>query len=226
MKELKELEGKLIKAIEELDEEAVMKLSKEALDAGLEPPYLLEVIAQGMTKVGELYQSQDYFIADLIMSGIIFKDVLKLEPMKAHFLSNTTEKMGKMLLGTVRGDIHDIGKDIFKGMLEANGFEVIDLGVDVPKEIFLSKYQEYQPDIVGLSGILTSTIETMKDTVDAFVQSGDRGKVKLIIGGSHLTEEACRYIGADNYANDVSRGVKVCREWMGIRDREDVTDDE
>lgn len=118
-------------------------------------------------------------------------------------------------MGTVKGDIHDIGKDIFRGMLEANGFEVIDLGVDVPKEVFVKKVDEYKPDILGLSGVLTYTVETMKEVVAAFEEAGLRDRVKIIVGGHHLTREACRYIGADDFAGDASVGVKICQAWMG-----------
>lgn len=223
MQDLRKIKEKLIELIVNLEEESVTKLANEALDAGMEPIRLLEIIAEGMSKVGKLYEDKEYFIADLIMAGIIFKDVLKLERMQAYFQNITISKNAKVLIGTVKGDIHDIGKDILKGMLEANGFEVIDLGVDVPCETFVAKFEEYHPDIVGLSGVLTSTIDTMKETVDAFVSSGNRDKVKIILGGSHLTAEACQYIGADNFACDVSVGVRICKEWMLSRNGKGVS---
>lgn len=214
MQDLKEMEGQIVTEIANLEEESVLRLATEALNGGMEPIRLLELVSEGMTNVGKLYEEKEYFIADLIMAGIIFKDVLKLEPMQEHFQSISEGKLGTVMVGTVKGDIHDIGKDILKGMLEANRFNVIDLGVDIPAESFVAKFEEYQPDIIGLSGILTSTIEPMKDTVNAFVSSGNRDKVKIILGGSHLTAEAFQYIGADNFACDVSVGVRICKEWM------------
>lgn len=214
MQDLKVLEGKIITQIANLEEESVVRLATEALERGMEPIRLLELVSEGMTKVGKLYEEKEYFIADLIMAGIIFKDVLRLERMQAHFQSLSASKLGTVMVGTVKGDIHDIGKDILKGMLEANRFNVIDLGVDIPPEIFVAKFEEHLPDIIGLSGILTSTIEPMKETVEAFISSGNRDKVKIILGGSHITAEACHYIGADHFTCDVSVGVRICKEWM------------
>jgi methanogenic corrinoid protein MtbC1 len=220
MKDLGKKERLLIRLVEQLDEENVVKLADELLNDGMDPLYLLDLVNEGMNRVGKLYECKDYYIADLIMAGLIFKQVLELDKMTTHFYVKHNNKIGKVLLGTVKGDIHDIGKDIFRGMLEANGFEVIDLGVDVPKELFFKKYEEYKPDILGLSGVLTNTVDTMKEVVDAFVEAGVRDKVKIIVGGNHLTEEICKFIGADNFANDASVGVKVCKEWMnGIKEQ-------
>ncbi|GAB4269758.1 cobalamin B12-binding domain-containing protein [Thermincola ferriacetica] len=214
MKDLKKMEGTIVKLVEQLDEENAIKLANEALNAGMHPLRLLELINEGMNRVGKLYESKDYYIADLIMAGLIFKQVLELDKMTAHFQSNHEQKIGKVIVGTVKGDIHDIGKDIFRGMMEANGFEVIDLGVDVPKEIFVKEVEEHKPDIVGLSGVLTSTVDAMKETIDAFVEAGLRHKAKFIVGGNHLTEDALRFIGADAFANDAAVGVKKCIEWI------------
>jgi len=214
MKDLPKKERSLIKYVEQLDEVNALALAGELLNDGMDPLYLLDLINEGMNRVGKLYESRDYFIADLIMAGLIFKQVLNLDKMTANFHIKHNKKIGLVVLGTVRGDIHDIGKDILRGMLEANGFEVIDIGVDVPKEQFFKKYKEYKPDILGLSGVLTNTVDAMKEVVDAFVEAGVRDKVKIIVGGNHLTEGVCRLIGADNFANNASVGVKVCQEWM------------
>jgi len=214
MKNLKGKERSLVNHVEQLDEENVVKLADELLNEGMDPLYLLELIKEGMNGVGKLYERKDYYIADLIMAGLIFKQVLELDKMTAHFHSSQKNKIGRVVLGTVKGDIHDIGKDIFRGMLEANGFEVIDVGVDVPKELFIKKFEEYKPDILGLSGVLTYTVESMKEVVDAFVGVGIRDKVRIIVGGNHLTEEICKFVGADNFANDASVGIKTCKEWM------------
>lgn len=210
----KNTEETIVNLIANLEEESALKRIREALATGMSPLHLLETVSRGMAKVGKLYEEKAYYIADLIMAGIIFKEVLQLDQMQSHFRNISASKQGKMILGTVKGDIHDIGKDILKGMLEANGFEVLDLGVDVPCEVFVARFEEHQPEIIGLSGVLTSSIDSMKETVDAFIRSGNRDKVKIILGGSHLTEEACQYIGADGYARDVSVGVKMCKEWM------------
>lgn len=206
--------GELIKFVEQLDEENVLRLANELLHEGIDPLDLLDVVNDGMNRVGRLYEKKDYYIADLIMAGLIFKQILELELMTGHFHKIYSRKIGKILLGTVNGDIHDIGKDITRGMLEAGGFEVIDLGVDVPKELFVSKVKEYQPDILGLSGVLTTTAEEMKKVVEALTVAGLRDKVKIIVGANYLDENSSRYIGADAFANEASAGVKWCRKWI------------
>lgn len=214
MKNLRDKQRSLVKHVEQLEEENVVKLADELLNAGMDPLYLLELIKEGMNGVGKMYERKNYYIADLIMAGLIFKQVLGLDKMAAHFYSSQKNNIGRVVLGTVKGDIHDIGKDIFRGMLEANGFEVIDVGVDVPKELFVKKFKEYKPDILGLSGVLTYTVESMKEVVDAFVDAGIRDKVRIIVGGNHLTEEICKFVGADSFANDASVGIKACKKWM------------
>lgn len=215
MKNLITLEDLIIKSVEELDEEKVMKLVNRALNTGMEPFTLLDLIKEGVKRVGKLYENQKYFIADLIMAGLIFREVLELERIKEQFYNNANMKAGKIILGTVKGDLHDIGKDIFKGMMEANGFETIDLGVDVRKEDFVKCALEQKPNIIGLSGVLTFTVRTMKEVVDAFTETGIRNDVKIILGGNHLTKETCDYIGADCYTNDASLGVKLCKKMLG-----------
>lgn len=215
MEDLKKIERKIIEHVEQLDHEEVILLADQALDAGIDPLRLLELIDEGMSRVGQLYESKIYFIADLIMAGLIFKDIIKLEKMAGHFKRSHNKRIGTMLIGTVKDDIHDIGKDIFRSMAEANGFEVLDIGVDVPRELFVSKIIENKPDIVGLSGVLTNTIEAMRAVVEAIDKAGLRDTVKIIAGGNHITEDACRFIGADSHANDASSGVKRCKEWIG-----------
>ena len=220
MDNLLKLKESIIEYVEQLDQEKTLELAAEALDAGMKPLDLLQIINEGMNRVGKLYENKDYYIADLIMAGLIFKEVLELDKLKEHFLSTHRRIVGKVVLGTVQGDIHDIGKEIFKGMLEVNGFDVIDLGVDVPKELFVKKIIDHKPDIVGLSGVLTNTVDSMKDVVDDLVKVGIRDQVRVIIGANHITKDACSYIGADGFSNDASEGIKICLEWMkGKKDR-------
>lgn len=214
MEEPKALREQIIEAVEQLHEEAALTLAEQALDAGMDLLSLLEAVNEGMRRVGELYENKTYFIADLIMAGIIFKGVLELKHMTRYFRSHANRKIGCVVVGTVKGDLHDIGKDIFRGMMETNCFEVIDLGVDVPPEAFVRKVVENEPDILGLGGVLTYTTDAMKDVVDALKAADLRDKVKIIIGGSHLTAESCRYIGADAYANDATFGAKICVSWI------------
>lgn len=225
MKDFSQKKDLLINYVEQLDEEKVLELAGELLDEGMDPLELLAHMNEGMNRVGKLYESKDYYIADLIMAGLIFRQVLELDKMNSHF-KRQRKKIGKVLLGTVKGDIHDIGKDIVRGMLEANGFEVFDLGVDVPEELFLKKAEEYKPDIVGLSGVLTHTVDTMKGVINAFAVAGLREQVKFIVGGNHLTEDACKYIGADSFARDASLAVKKCLEWINSKKRQGETEND
>lgn len=214
MKDLSQIEELLVKNVEQLNEENSLKLAREAISQGIDPLYLLYLMNEGMKRVGKLYDCKDYYIADLIMSGLIFREVLELEEMTDFFHRTYDKKAGKVVIGTVKGDIHDIGKDIFKYMLEAYGFDVIDLGVDISSEIFVKNVAKHHPDIVALSGVLTSTVDEMKEVVDSLIEANLRNNVKIIIGASHLTKDTFTYIGADSYATDVSEGAKVCREWM------------
>ncbi|NLZ93159.1 MAG: cobalamin-binding protein [Firmicutes bacterium] len=216
MSELGKLKQELVTAVSELDEEKVLELSETALRAGIEPLELLETVNEGMITVGKLYENKTYFIADLIMAGLIFKEVLGLEAMTKLFYSKMKNKVGKIVLGTVQGDLHDIGKDIFRGLAETNNFEVVDIGVDVPKEAFVKKVREQKPEILGMSGILTYTVDAMKEVVEALKEADLRDQVKVIVGGSHLTSKTCAYIGADAFANDAFDGVKICLQWLNI----------
>ncbi|NLM45583.1 MAG: cobalamin-binding protein [Firmicutes bacterium] len=209
-----EIKEAIINAVAELDEDEVIRLAEKALREGVLPEELLSTVNQGMLIVGQRYEEKIYFIADLIMAGVIFKEVLGLKQMQELFHSKNKKKIGKIVLGTVRGDLHDIGKDIFRGFAETNSFEVIDIGVDVPKEVFLKKIQEHKPDILGMSGILTYTVDAMKEVVDALKEAGLRDTVKVIVGGSHLTASTADYIGADGFATDAYEGVKICLRWM------------
>ena len=216
MKNLSKIEESLVRYVEQLDEENSIRLAKEALNEGIDPLYLLDLMNEGMKRVGKLYDRRDYFIADLIMAGLIFRQVLELEEMTEFFHGSYNRKSGKIILGTVKGDIHDIGKDILKYMLEAYGFEVIDLGVDVPRENFVKNVEKHNPDILALSGVLTSTVDEMKEVVNALLEVNLRDKVKIIIGANHLTKDSFKFIGADGFATDASVGAKLCREWMNV----------
>lgn len=214
MKDLSNINEELISCVEQLDEENSIRLAKEALNEGIDPIYLLDLMNEGMKRVGKLYDRRDYYIADLIMAGLIFRQVLELEEMTEFFHGPNNKKHGKIILGTVKGDIHDIGKDILKYMLEAYGFEVIDLGVDVSRELFVKNVEKHNPDILALSGVLTSTVDEMKEVVNSLMEAHLRDKVKIIIGANHLTQDAFKLIGADSFATDASVGAKKCREWM------------
>ena len=204
---------RLVDSVEQLDEKKVLELTNLALDQGVNPLDVTDMIIEGMNRVGKRYEAKDYYIADLIMAGIIFREVLGLSKMTS-FSNSYYIKSGKVLLGTVKDDIHDIGKEIFRAMLETNGFEVMDLGVDVPKETFVKKAEEFKPDIIGMSGVLTNTVDQMKQVVLEFTKAGLRDQVKIIAGANYLDANGCRYIDADAFATEAPKGVEICLGWM------------
>lgn len=208
-----EILNKIRDAIVNLDIDNMQRLCEEALKAGI-PAY--EIVMNGMSKgmeiVGEKYEKNEYFLAELIMAGEVMKEGMKvLEP---HLKDGEVKKIGKVVIGTVRGDLHDIGKNIVATLLSAAGFEVIDLGVDVPPERFVEAVKEYRPDIVGMSALLTTTMIEMENVIKALKETGLRNKVKIIIGGAPVTKEFAEKIGADAAARDAVEGVNICKSWM------------
>jgi 5-methyltetrahydrofolate--homocysteine methyltransferase len=206
----------LVKTLADLKEQEVIKIVEERLKAKEDPVRILEDARKGMEMVGKRFASGEYFIPDLVYSGEILKSVTELVKPK---LTKATEskKLGKIVFGTVAGDIHDIGKDIVVFMLDVNGFEVHDLGVDVPAQKFVEKIKETGASIVGLSGFLTLAFDSMKQTVDAMNGAGLRDKVKVMIGGGQITEEVRKYTGADAYGKDAVEGVTLAKKWAGAK---------
>jgi methanogenic corrinoid protein MtbC1 len=206
----------LVKALSDLKEQEAVKIVEERLKAKEDPLKILEDARKGMEVVGKRFASSEYFIPDLVYSGEILKSLTEMVKPK---LTKGTEskKLGKIVFGTVAGDIHDIGKDIAVFMLDVNGFEVHDLGVDVPAQKFVEKIKETGAPIVGLSGFLTLAFESMKQTVDAIKAAGLRDKVSVMIGGGQITEEVRKYTGADAYGKDAMVGVSLAKKWAGVK---------
>ncbi len=206
----------LVNTLADLKEEEAIKIVKERLSADEDPLEILGDARKGMEIVGNRFASSEYFIPDLVYSGEILKSVTELVKPK---LTTTTEskKLGKIVFGTVAGDIHDIGKDIVVFMLDVNGFEVHDLGIDVPVQKFVDKIKETGAPIVGLSGFLTLAFDSMKQTVDAMKAAGLRDKVRVMIGGGQITEEVKNYTGADAYGKDAMAGVTLAKQWTGVK---------
>jgi methanogenic corrinoid protein MtbC1 len=177
---------------------------------------ILEDSRKGMEMVGKRFASGEYFIPDLIYSGEILRQISEIVKPR---LTGTAkqQKLGKFLLATVAGDIHDIGKDIVAFMMDISGFEVIDLGIDVPKEKIVEAIRVNKPQIVGLSGFLTLAFESMKETIDAIKAAGLRNNIKIMIGGGQIDDEVKRYTGADAYRPDAVSAVALAKEWMGIK---------
>lgn len=206
----------LANALANLAEDEVRALIRKKIDAGTPPMDIMNELRKGMDIVGERYKNKEYFLSELIISGEMFKEAMSLlEPLlKAN---EKGEPLGKMVLGTVKGDIHNIGKDIVATLLRAAGFEVYDLGVDVPPSKFVDKIKETGASILGMSGLLTPSFESMKETVKAVEDAGLRSRVKIIIGGGIVTERVQKYVGADAFTDDAAEGVEICKVFAGAK---------
>lgn len=208
-------DSRLAAAMADLDESEALKIVRVKIENHEEPESIIAELQEGMSLFGEKYKSGNYFIGDLILSGEIFNQSMKLlEPLLAG-RENTGGKNIKMVLGTVKGDIHNLGKDILGVLLKASGFEVYDLGINVTPEVFIDKLKETSAPILGLSGLITPSFESMKETIDAVKDSGLRDKVKIIIGGGVVDDTVREYTGADAFSTDAMKGIELCKKLAG-----------
>jgi methanogenic corrinoid protein MtbC1 len=206
----------LVNAIADMREAEALKLVQEMVEGGSEPMAILGAAREAMDVVGKRYEEGAYFLPELMLAGEMLNqitDILKPELSKLP----EVKRHGKVLIGTVAGDIHDIGKNIVTFMLDVNGFEVLDLGVDVPPQKFVEAIQDFQPQVVGLSGFLTLAFDAMKETLEAIEAAGLRDKVKIMIGGGQINEDIKKYTGADAYGNDAVAGVSLAKKWAGAK---------
>ena len=206
--------GELVKLLSDLKEPEALEYVEKALAEGVDPMDLMGEAKEGMSIVGQRFASEKYFIPDLVFSGEILKGVVNiLEP---HLKKGEeAERLGKVIIGTVAGDIHDIGKDLVVFMLDVSGFEVIDLGIDVPVQKFVDTIKESGSKVVGLSGFLTLAFQSMKDTVDAIKEAGLRDSVKIMIGGGQIDDQVKSFTGADAYGKDAMAAVTLAKGWIG-----------
>ena len=210
------MSGNLANLLADLKDEEVMELVKHKLDAGEDPLKILEDSRKGMEVVGKRFANDEYFLPELVFSGDLLKRVTDL--VKPHLTQAAeTKRIGKVVIGTVAGDIHDIGLNIVDFMLDVNGFEVFNLGVDVPVENFINKVKETEAPILGLSGFLTPAFDAMKETVAAIEAEGMRDKVKIMIGGGQLDDEVRKYASADAYGKDAMEAVALAKGWTGAK---------
>ncbi len=207
----------LIDAITDMREEDALKITNELLESGTDPLSVLGDCKQAMDVIGDRFEKGEAFIPELILAGEMMTTIS--EHIKPHLTEGSgAEKSGKVIIGTVEGDIHDIAKDIVAFMLDINGFEVTDLGVDVPPAKFVEAVQETGAKVVGLSGFLTLAIDPMKETVEALKSAGLN--VKTMIGGGQIDEQVRVYTGADAYGRDAMSAVALATEWIGDAENE------
>ncbi|SMB94951.1 Methanogenic corrinoid protein MtbC1 [Thermanaeromonas toyohensis ToBE] len=198
----------------DLQEEKVLNEVRAQLAAGKDPLQIIEECRQGMQLVGERFEQKEYFVSDLVMSAAIFSQVTEL--IAPHLKGEAGGPKGKVVIGTAKGDIHDIGKNIVIAMLQCHGYEVIDLGVDVEPQKFVDAVRESGAGIVGISCLLTVAFPALKETVDAFVEAGIRDRVKIMIGGAPVNEKVKEYAGADAVGRDAMAAVNLAREFLKV----------
>ncbi|MGD0657701.1 MAG: cobalamin-dependent protein [Syntrophorhabdales bacterium] len=206
----------LVHALSELKETEALEIVRKRLDGGENPLLILDEARKAMGIVGKRFEEGTYFIPDLIYSGEILQAISEMVRPKIS-KEAAGKKAGKVVLGTVKGDIHDIGKNIVAFMLDLNGFEVYDIGIDVPPEKFVEKIRETNAPVVALSGFLTLAFDAMKATVEAIEKAGLRDKVKIIIGGGNMNEDIRKYAGADAYGVDAMAAVSFAEKVVPSR---------
>jgi len=204
----------LVKTLADLKEKEALKIVEDRLRGGEDPLKILDDARRAVEIVGKRFADGEYFIPELVYSGEILKAITDMAKPKIA-KGAEVKRAGKVIIGTVAGDIHDIGKDIVVFMLDVNGFEVLDLGIDVPAQKFVDKIKESGAPIVGLSGFLTLAFDSMKETVEAIKSAGLRDKVKVMIGGGQIDDQVKVYAGADAYGKDAMAAVTLAKGWIG-----------
>ena len=207
--------ARLIHHVLELEETEALAMVRTRLREGDDPLALVEACEAGMRRVGERYEQGEYFLSALIMAGEIFREVMEIvQPVIEDRIRGS--ESGRVLLGTVQHDIHDIGKNIQSVLLSCYGFTVLDLGVDVPPADFLRQAVDFQPDVIGLSGLLTSSYDSMRETVLTLRQAPEPriARLPIIIGGGTLNEQVRQYVGADYWVGNSMDGVRLCQRLL------------
>ena len=203
----------LMESIVNLDFDAVVKLAQEAMKAGVDPQLVIQKgMVPGMAVVGEKFEKGEYFLSELVVAAEVMKEGLKV--VNPYLKERSSGGLGKVVIVTVEGDHHDLGKGIVTSLLRVHGFEVVDLGVDVPTVKIIDAVKKHQPDILGMSALLTLTMPKMGEVIEALKSASFREKVKIILGGTPVTSEFAESIGADHRANNALEGVKKCVEWV------------
>jgi methanogenic corrinoid protein MtbC1 len=207
---------KLVNAIADMKEEEALKLVKKMVEDGSEPTAILDAARDAMDIIGQRYEKGDYFLPELMLAGEMMTQIMDLiKPELAKLPA--VEPLGKVVIGTVDGDIHDIGKNIVTFMLDVHGFDVRDLGVDVSPQKFVEAIGDFQPQVVGLSGFLALAFDAMKETVEAIKSAGMRDQVKIMIGGGQVSEQVREHTGADAYGQDAMVGVSLAKKWVSAK---------
>ena len=205
---------KLMDAVTNMRESEALEVTDALLNDNADPVKILNVCTDAMEAVGKKFEAGTYFLPELMMAGEMLKQIS--EKVKPRLQGDASKKKeGKVLIGTVLGDIHDIGKDIVTFLLDVNGFDVRDIGIDVPPAKFVEEIKSFNPTVVGMSGLLTVAYDSIKDTVAAIKEAGLRNDVKIIIGGGQMSDKISEYAGADACAKDAMDGINIIKGWIG-----------
>jgi methanogenic corrinoid protein MtbC1 len=205
----------LTEAIVEMQESKALTLTRELLDGGTDPLAIFEAYQSALQEIGKRFEQEIYFIPELVMSGEMMKTAMEIiKPFLKEGEGQGRERIGKIVIATVAGDIHDIGKNIATMIFDLNGFDVLDLGVDVPADKIVEEARAFGANIVGLSGLLTLAFDPMKEVVENLSKAGMRDKMKVIIGGGQMDDKICSYVGADAFVIDAVAGVNICKGWL------------
>ncbi len=218
MADMTDQEKQLVQLLADMQEdEALAIANRMLLEEKANPMRVLELCRNAMDIVGKRFEAGEYFLPELVLAGEMLEKIGAVaKPLIKQGPDGEAKKLGKVLIGTVHGDLHDIGKNIVTFMLDINGFDVRDIGVDVPVKKFIEEINSYQPDVVGLSGFLTLAFDSMKETIAAFDSAGLRQRFKIMIGGGQVDETVLKYTGADALGVNAVEAVTLCRNWMGV----------
>jgi 5-methyltetrahydrofolate--homocysteine methyltransferase len=218
MAEMTEQEKNLVDWLADMNEDDAFALAKKMLlEEGANPLRVLELCRNAMDIVGKRFEQGEYFLPELVLAGEMLENIGAIaKPLIKQAPGEEAKKLAKVLIGTVHGDLHDIGKNIVTFMLDINGFEVKDIGIDVPVKTFIDEINQFQPDVVGLSGFLTLAFDSMKETIEAIQDAGLRDKLKIMIGGGQVDEAVLNYTGADAFGTNAIDAVSLCKNWMGV----------
>jgi len=218
MVEMTEQEKNLVEWLSDMNEDDAFALAKKMLlEEGANPLRVLELCREAMDIVGKRFEKGEYFLPELVLAGEMLENIGAIaKPLIKEAPGEAPKKLAKVLIGTVHGDLHDIGKNIVTFMLDINGFEVKDIGIDVPVKTFIDAINEFRPDVVGLSGFLTLAFDSMKETIQAIQDAGLRDQLKIMIGGGQVDETVRNYTGADAFGTNAIDAVSLCKNWMGV----------
>lgn len=215
--EKEELLRQIADAVVEMEEDTVEELAQQSLTAGIDAYETIDLgLAKGMERAGQLFDEEEYFVPELLMCSDAMN--VGIDVLKPHLKSENVSKKGKVVIGVVEGDTHDIGKNLVRLMMETGGFEVLDLGRDIPPAEFVSKAEEYGADIIGIATLMTTTMPGMKEVVDILANNGIRDKFKVIVGGGPISPAFAKKIGADGYARNAADAVKVAEKLLSNTD--------